>query len=171
MHLWIKKCILADFKLERVRKPKVQLFNKWYFGENEGHSNIFTLLCEKPNPRIVSQAWLHVVPSSWSREFALPFPYFRKPLPKVDSNTPGVNELDLKIQEIRILEKVHYTFIIGGLYEENNVKVVSVQINTGLLSYKVSYSQFQRVSFVFAGNACWNPLSYIMKLTMIIKLS
>ena len=44
--------------------------------------------------------------------------------------------------------------MIGRLYEENNVKVVSVQINTGLLSYKVLYSQFQRVSFVFAGNAC-----------------
>lgn len=32
--------------------------------------------------------------------------YFRKPLPKIDSSTPGVNELDLKIQETRMMEKV-----------------------------------------------------------------
>ena len=31
---------------------------------------------------------------------------FRKPLPKIDSSTLGVNELDLKIQETRIMEKV-----------------------------------------------------------------
>lgn len=31
---------------------------------------------------------------------------YRKPLPRIDSSTPGVNELDLKIQETRILEKV-----------------------------------------------------------------
>lgn len=32
--------------------------------------------------------------------------HFRKPLPKIDSSTPGVNELDLKIQETRMMEKV-----------------------------------------------------------------
>lgn len=30
----------------------------------------------------------------------------RRPLPKIDSSTPGVNELDLKIQDTRILEKL-----------------------------------------------------------------
>ena len=34
------------------------------------------------------------------------FVSFRKPLPKIDSSTLGVNELDLKIQETRIMEKV-----------------------------------------------------------------
>lgn len=30
----------------------------------------------------------------------------KKPLPKIDSSTPGVNELDLKIQETRMMEKL-----------------------------------------------------------------
>ncbi|XP_048584840.1 myoferlin isoform X2 [Nematostella vectensis] len=30
----------------------------------------------------------------------------RKPLPKIDNNTPGVNDLDLKLQEVRLMEKL-----------------------------------------------------------------
>jgi len=36
------------------------------------------------------------------------FSFNRKPLPKVDQQTPGVNDLDLQLQEVRMMEKVPY---------------------------------------------------------------
>ena len=56
---------------------------------------------------------LQLLPTiSAARGWITMFEYFfclliiRKPLPKIDSSTPGVNELDLKIQETRMMEKV-----------------------------------------------------------------
>ena len=48
------------------------------------------------------------VPREWINmcKYSFYLLIIRKPLPKIDSSTPGVNELDLKIQETRMMEKV-----------------------------------------------------------------
>ena len=62
-----------------------------------------TELLQRPHTVSAPRGWIKMC--NYSYLFFIS-QFFRKPLPKIDSSTPGVNELDLKIQETRMMEKV-----------------------------------------------------------------